>query len=834
MPLACRQTINDWFKKHPETPYDSFACAITTSVSTVFHTDSAKKDVVWKNSDDIDLKVATYSLNGTLLQNGRHDKSIVVVWGRNMFPSIVSNGSLAWSGARSAAYKQGVMPAKIWVGIGGDQNGWEDGNTVFKCQKDHDDIAEQENPLGVGGIEHDTHEQYFQGRGVIRNVSRRPIASNHDMPMQCRNAINDWFTENPDVDYGDLPCATKSDKTTVKRTRSGRPLRWIHKNGIPLEVSMYSLHGTDVCSDGRDRKVVVISGSNLAPTIVSNGRFLNKPSSAQYTDGRLPVKVWLGVSGDADGWERDYSVFKCVKAKTSLLNADEQGLTQDSSDDREDLICSIPSSHEMPKTCRETINIWFRNNPRVDFATLQCTTSTRPSNIYTTDDQSKFISWRLAATKEKLKVSTYFVINAAERDEAPYEYSRRRITVVSGRHHPPTIVSNGHSGFSESGRRSVRVWIGVDGDKNGWSKEDLVYQSLEMEAPEGYLQEDWLQPKDHEEQFAQEDFAPHEPQARESLTACEDAIPHQNPLPTRCRNIINDWFRQNPDLSCSAFPCTMSSSKSKISSTHAGKPLRWLRSDTGEELQLEVYSVANTKLDTGSKFSKIIVVQGENTPPTIIPNTSKSPANEHGFKPIKAWIGTQGDVDGFEDGNSIYKCLVDCKFTPDDVLEPDGEDYPFADDVGKESRRKRNLAQQQVHKAVIEQSTRSTRTTTTKAEATMRLEELQPHLLDNVVCLFFSATTGLSPRFRLFNACDTVQKLFAQAVAGDLFPDTNVKSGSRVLSIRPGGLTKIMAVAEDDQEDFDDVLEFLPKTGWFTKAEGIIHGSGTIEVRAMM
>ena len=115
------------------------------------------------------------------------------------------------------------------------------------------------------------------------------------------------------------------------------------------------------------------------------------------------------------------------------------------------------------------------------------------------------------------------------------------------------------------------------------------------------------------------------------------------------------------------------------------------------------------------------------------------------------------------------------------------------------------------------------------------LDELQSHLLNNLICLFYGSTQGSLPRARLFGACDTVRKLFAQATAGDVFPDTDVKAGSRVLSVQLGGLPgKKMVVAEGDTQDFEAMLDAVSKIGWFTKTEGKIIGSGTVEVRAMV
>jgi hypothetical protein len=48
------------------------------------------------------------------------------------------------------------------------------------------------------------------------------------------------------------------------------------------------------------------------------------------------------------------------------------------------------------------------------------------------------------------------------------------------------------------------------------------------------------------------------------------------------------------------------------------------------------------------------------------------------------------------------------------------------------------------------------------------------HIQNNAVFLFY-AKKSPQPRARLFSACDTLQKLFAQAIAGDIFEEDSVE-----------------------------------------------------------
>ena len=121
----------------------------------------------------------------------------------------------------------------------------------------------------------------------------------------------------------------------------------------------------------------------------------------------------------------------------------------------------------------------------------------------------------------------------------------------------------------------------------------------------------------------------------------------------------------------------------------------------------------------------------------------------------------------------------------------------------------------------------------------MAVSELWPHLQSHLVCLFYSySPANPAPRARLFAACDTVQKLFAQAMAGGVFADEQDnpkgRSSAKVLGVTLGGKKRI-AVAEEDKEDFDSVVDAVAEMGWWLHGEeGDVVGSGTLEVRAFV
>jgi hypothetical protein len=109
--------------------------------------------------------------------------------------------------------------------------------------------------------------------------------------------------------------------------------------------------------------------------------------------------------------------------------------------------------------------------------------------------------------------------------------------------------------------------------------------------------------------------------------------------------------------------------------------------------------------------------------------------------------------------------------------------------------------------------------------------KLSEHVVNNVVLLFYPHTAG-SPRVRLLRQCDSVQKLFAQALAGDVFAD-GVGTGTRVLALTfGGGQQKVRSLVEDDDQDYEDLVTSLKALDCWFLEDGICQGILTVEVRA--
>lgn len=108
--------------------------------------------------------------------------------------------------------------------------------------------------------------------------------------------------------------------------------------------------------------------------------------------------------------------------------------------------------------------------------------------------------------------------------------------------------------------------------------------------------------------------------------------------------------------------------------------------------------------------------------------------------------------------------------------------------------------------------------------------ELLEHIKNNVVLLFFPKADG-PPRVRLLGSCDSVQKLFAQALAGDVFGNSG-GSGTKVLGMTfGGGQKKSRSLVEDDDQDFEDLIAALSRLDCWVVEDGLLQGSITVEIR---
>ena len=117
------------------------------------------------------------------------------------------------------------------------------------------------------------------------------------------------------------------------------------------------------------------------------------------------------------------------------------------------------------------------------------------------------------------------------------------------------------------------------------------------------------------------------------------------------------------------------------------------------------------------------------------------------------------------------------------------------------------------------------------ATLSVKPSELRGHVNNNIVLLFYPKDDG-PPRVRLLGRCDNVQKLFAQALGGDVFGDGGGLV-TKVLALTfGGGQQKSRSLVEDDDQDYDDLVTALKGLDCWFMEDGALQGSLTVEVRA--
>jgi hypothetical protein len=338
-------------------------------------------------------------------------------------------------------------------------------------------------------------------------------------------------------------------------------------------------------------------------------------------------------------------------------------------------------------------------------------------------------------------------------------------------------------------------------------------------------------------------------------------------------------------------PCaTTAFAQNLYKSGKAGTAAHWVHK-SGENLQVSMYRLENVKLNkTGMPRQKVIVAQGPTHGPFIVCYTTQKGMELSGSA-YRIWQGVGGeDKNGFELQPSVYKVFGMAKKAASKAKRPvktasihkrgfKGNQFYQANGTPKSGEATRGKAKASgstmsanelaPRNTWKQQSNYEVRTSKrlklneenpashskllaafpSSAEPTLSYDQggqpshnrlwmnsspidsnqLAEHIQNNAVFLFYSKKSP-QPRARLFTGCNTIQKLFAQALAGDVFDDET--TAGKVLSIRVAGQQKAKAVVEDDEQDFDDIVDTLKGAACWVSKNGLIEGSCTVEVRA--
>jgi hypothetical protein len=634
------------------------------------------------------------------------------------------------------------------------------------------------------------------------------------LPSGVREVLDKWYArkgcQKPP------PCAVrKSASKTAHTTFTGGPVTYVHTSGEVLAVELYALPEF-LDSDHDKTHVLVAVGETQGPFIISY--------KDTKTDGELcrnmRYLIWEGVdSQDKDGWEEHPSVSKIPKPRPEVIKPRSEAIIT-----RPD--ASRPRSHgtntssTLPATIRSLLDDWYAREGRQkpppcatvesNRGTLHCDYKGRPATY-------------IHKSGEILAVEMFTL--------AEFIYTRathKYAVIARGATLGPFIIGYYCSKGDGNGSHVVqyRIWEGIHSqDPNGWEENVSVEKRRTITKVGNTKEVDVGERESSGDSNGQVFGATSKTSSRISSSPIAQEIaearpqndhnilqlPTSSPIPAKIRKAINEWCLFQG--SGHPLPFVTKTKDHNFTSSCSGRPA-YFKHDNGTLLDVSTYPLGSQRpQDYGSN---IIVANGPGSGPFLIlvSNTGEG-IGRSGCVYYYTWIGLNGDVDGFADTFTIAKYF--------------GK-LPKTKDGGNLGARKPSHKRVSDIAAPAPSPPKRHRLSTSADRSLKDSPNLDEHVRNNAVLLFFS-TSSKTPRVRLLATCDSVQELFAQALAGDLFDES--KRGPKILFILLAGQQIACKVVRDDVDDFESLITAIKGLNCWSIAGDTIEGSCTVEVRAV-
>ena len=696
-------------------------------------------------------------------------------------------------------------------------------------------------------------------------IKSRPLVSGA-LPAEIRALLDEWYAQNGR--QRPPPCAISDQRTrAVYTSDAGAPARYEHKDGEKLEVMLYTLPELEQVFN--EKYVIVVQGPTQGPFIIGFLRRVKRPRNT------VPYFIWEGSSSsDVHGWEQDPSIRKLMSPQADIetISRDGPGGTENEAIDHpsdsehfendiklesvthpdqadEDDWEQSPLPEEpltaIPSPIRISLNEWYSHKG-----------SKEPPPCAVEKDKTKYFSISKAGNHctfthrngERMAVSVFILPEFANST-----VKKRYVIIAKGQTVGPVII--GFVGDRGIGMpMPYHVWEGLGAqDTNGWEATSSIKKALTKSrgasrtivADAAISGDDTVDDSDgvsidyssrsHLQPYSHSGPAKIVDQSSQGSTHVEeqDRITDDNPMPVSIKAIINEWGeRLGSSFKLESLPCATGTPWSTLKRTSGGRPVVWQHAN-GEPVTVTMYPLRGTTLKDGHGRSKVIVAESPTLGLFLI-GFSQAGTKNGKMAPYKIWAGVRGGRDGFETGAPAVSKIFSRRESKPGKLsrlqKVESEQPAMISDPTSRKRKREDETPFQDHRS-------------TPSKSRPSLLAVSSHIHNNVVFLFYSVTSPV-PRVRLFGACDSIYKLFAQAVAGDVFEDNDghgAKAGGvRVLSLRFGeartgkGNARDILVVEDDEEDFDSLLESIKAKDWWTtgRTAADVEGSGTIEVRA--
>ena len=442
---------------------------------------------------------------------------------------------------------------------------------------------------------------------------------------------------------------------------------------------------------------------------------------------------------------------------------------------------------------------------------------------------------RTGAAATYLHKSGEILENALYRLPECAKFKRKCITIAQGPTKGPFVIAfvRGKTGGNDVIGFSYFIWEGVRAkDINGWEEKSSItklYKSPKG-APSNRPTNSLRSPASIQKVKKVENVAPLRiGSGRQGLGRQSDAVHramsgekpsktytlHGSTLPKHIIDEVEAWHKKKSAQS--SLPFTTQHGPESLKSGKGGRPAHFVYKD-GSLLDVRMHT-----LTMGKRQMNVIVASGANLKPSIVSATKNwgSDGKTRISTFYRIWIGLSGDGEGFADGMPVTK-----RFKAAANSEATG-----TVGITSSSSHKRTIPSGNKG-LVLGRRSRSDFSPLPRSVHCMKnpdLQKLDSHILNNAVMLFY-AKKAETPRVRLLSACNSVEKLFAQAQAGDVFEQSAGRAN--VLSIRLPGLQRPIHVVEEDEEDFDRMIEAIKTIECWSEEAGEITGSCTVEIRA--
>ena len=457
--------------------------------------------------------------------------------------------------------------------------------------------------------------------------------------------------------------------------------------------------------------------------------------------------------------------------------------------------------------------------------------SQRPPPCAVTDAIKKNVNRaRTGAAATYLHQSGEVLQNALYHLPECAKFTRKCITVAQGPTKGPFVIAfvRGKTGGNDVIGFKYFIWEGVRAkDTNGWEEKSSITKLFKSPrgAPSFQSTKPCIQKVRKVENVGslrtgsgRQDLGPRSHAFDRAMRAekpSKTSTLHGSTLPKHIMDEVEAWHQKKGAQF--SLPFTTQHGPESLKFGKGGRQAYFVYKD-GSPLDVRMHT-----LTMGKRQLNVIVASGANLNPSIVSATKNwsSDGKIRISTLYRIWIGLSGDREGFADGMPVTKWFKA------------GANSDATGTAGIISRSSHKRTTASGHKGLV-LGKRSRSDSSPLPQSVHRMEnpdvqKLDSHILNNAVMLFY-AKEAETPRVRLLNACNSVEKLFAQALAGEVFEQSAGKTN--VLSIRLSGSQRPLHVVEDDEEDFDGMIEAIKTLQCWSEHAGEFIGSCTVEIRA--